>query len=114
MEHLVKDVLTPYAVECIVEKLRPAGRNLPFAPSKDASHKKIKKLFPIAVHFYNVNGAGITDALIDFCEQVDETSGGICELLATSVEKESNYQAPLAKEEISRLETAMWDQLRKH
>ncbi|KAH7970084.1 hypothetical protein HPB52_024054 [Rhipicephalus sanguineus] len=47
MEHLVKDVLAPYAVD----------------------------------------GAGITDALIDFCEQADETSGGICELLATSLEK---------------------------
>ncbi|KAH7970081.1 hypothetical protein HPB52_024051 [Rhipicephalus sanguineus] len=48
MEHLVKDVLAPYAVD----------------------------------------GAGITDALIDFCEQADETSGGICELLATSLEKQ--------------------------
>ncbi|CAN7982582.1 unnamed protein product, partial [Ixodes hexagonus] len=93
-EHLVKDVLAPYAVECIVEKLRPAGRNLPFALSTDASNKgnrkllaSLPKLFPIAVRFYDVNGAGITDALIDFCEQADETSGGICELLATSLEK---------------------------
>ncbi|XP_037504964.1 uncharacterized protein LOC119381046 [Rhipicephalus sanguineus] len=87
MEHLVKDVLAPYAVECIVEKLRPAGRNLPFALSTDASNKGNRKLFPIAVRFYDVSGAGITDALIDFCEQADETSGGICELLATSLEK---------------------------
>ncbi|KAG0433914.1 hypothetical protein HPB47_019489, partial [Ixodes persulcatus] len=43
--------------------------------------------FPIAVRFYDVNGAGITDALIDFCEQANETSSGICELLATSLEK---------------------------
>ncbi|KAG0418907.1 hypothetical protein HPB47_004510 [Ixodes persulcatus] len=87
MEHLVKDVLAPYAVGCIVEKRRPAGRNLPFALSTDASNKENRKLFPIAVRFYDVNGAEITDALIDFCEQADETSGGICELLATSLEK---------------------------
>ncbi|KAG0421294.1 hypothetical protein HPB47_002811 [Ixodes persulcatus] len=62
MEHLVKDVLAPYAVECIVEKLRPAGRNLPFTLSMDASNKGNRKLFPIAVRFYDVNGAGITDA----------------------------------------------------
>ncbi|KAH7982874.1 hypothetical protein HPB52_007873 [Rhipicephalus sanguineus] len=87
MEHLVKDVLAPYAVECIVEKLRPAGRNLLFLLSTDTSNKGNRKLFPIAVRFYDVSGAGITDALIDFCEQADETSGGICELLATSLEK---------------------------
>ncbi|KAG0426982.1 hypothetical protein HPB47_025939 [Ixodes persulcatus] len=71
MEHIVKDVLAPYAVECIVEKLCPAGRNLPFALSTDASNKGNRKLFPIAVRFYDVNGAGITDALIDFCIRVD-------------------------------------------
>ncbi|KAG0432211.1 hypothetical protein HPB47_021055 [Ixodes persulcatus] len=87
MEHLVKDALAPYAVKCIVEKLRPAGRNLPFALSTDASNKGNRKPFPVAVRFYDVNDAGITDALINFCEQADETSGGICEVLATSVEK---------------------------
>ncbi|KAG0432065.1 hypothetical protein HPB47_021205 [Ixodes persulcatus] len=63
------------------------GRNLSFALSTDASNKGNRKLFSIAVRFYDVNGAGITDALIDFYEQADETSGGICELLATSLEK---------------------------
>ncbi|KAL1477424.1 hypothetical protein MTO96_035752 [Rhipicephalus appendiculatus] len=87
MEHLVKDVLAPYAVDCIVEKLRPAGRNRPFALSTDASNKGNRKPFPIAVRFYDVSGAGIADALIDFCEQAGETSGGICELLTTSLEK---------------------------
>ncbi|KAG0424923.1 hypothetical protein HPB47_027877 [Ixodes persulcatus] len=82
MEHLVKDVLAPYAMERIVEKLRPAGRNLPFALSTDASNKGNRKLFPIDVRFYDVNGAGITDALIDFCEQADETSGGISEKMS--------------------------------
>ncbi|XP_040071626.1 uncharacterized protein LOC120844083 [Ixodes scapularis] len=87
MKHFVKDVLAPYSVECIAEKLRQAGRNLPFALSTDASNKGNRKLFPIAVRFYDVNSAGITDALIDFCEQADETSDGICELLATNLEK---------------------------
>ncbi|KAG0435952.1 hypothetical protein HPB47_018226, partial [Ixodes persulcatus] len=62
--------------------LLSAGRKLPFAFSTDASNKENRKLFPIAVRFYDVN-AGIADALINFCEQEDETSGGICELLAT-------------------------------
>ncbi|KAG0414087.1 hypothetical protein HPB47_008760, partial [Ixodes persulcatus] len=70
-----------------IENLRPAGRNLPFALSTDATNKENRKLSPIAVRFYNVNGAGITDGLIDFCEAADGTSGGICELLATSLEK---------------------------
>ncbi|XP_040062850.1 uncharacterized protein LOC120837503 [Ixodes scapularis] len=87
MEHPVKDVLVPHAVECIVEKLCPAGRYLPFALCTDASNKGNRKHFPIAERFYDVNGAGITDAFFDFCEQADETSGGICELLATSLEK---------------------------
>ncbi|KAG0414438.1 hypothetical protein HPB47_008382 [Ixodes persulcatus] len=91
MEHLVKDVLAPYA------KLRPASRNLPFALSTDASNKGNRKLFPIAVRFYDVNDAGITDALIDFCEQADDTSGGICELLATSLEKCNRLRAGGAK-----------------
>lgn len=39
------------------------------------------------MRFYDVSGARITDALINFCEQSDETSGGICELLATSLKK---------------------------
>ncbi|KAH9383231.1 hypothetical protein HPB48_024300 [Haemaphysalis longicornis] len=87
LEHPVKDVLAPYAVECIVEKLRPAGRNLPFSLSRYASNKGNRKLFLVAVRFYDVNGAGITDALIDFCEQADETSNGISELLEKRLDK---------------------------
>ncbi|KAG0429774.1 hypothetical protein HPB47_023296 [Ixodes persulcatus] len=74
MAALTKSVTHVVAVQCIVEKLRPAGRNLPFALSTDASNKGNRKLFPIAVRFYHVNGAGITDTLICFCEQADETS----------------------------------------
>ncbi|KAG0444795.1 hypothetical protein HPB47_013380 [Ixodes persulcatus] len=89
MKHLVKDALASYAVECIVEKLLPAGRNLPFARSTDPSNKGNRKLFSIAMRFYDMIGAGIEAALINFCDLADETSGGICELLATSLEKAS-------------------------
>lgn len=63
----------------------PGGRALPFALSMDASNKG--NGIPIAVRFYNASGAGITDSLIDFREQADETCGGICKFLVTSLEK---------------------------
>lgn len=44
-----------------------------------------RNIFPVAVRFYNVN-ARITDAPIDFREQANETSSGICEHLATRVD----------------------------
>lgn len=87
MEHLEKYVLAPYTVECIVGKHCPAGYNLPFTFSTDASNKGHRNLFPIAVSFYDVNGVAITDDLINCCEQADETSGGISELLATRLKK---------------------------
>ncbi|EEC05338.1 hypothetical protein IscW_ISCW017939 [Ixodes scapularis] len=89
MKHLVNDVLASYVVECKVENLFPAGSNLPFVRSIDTSNKGNRKLFPIAMRFYNMIGAGIEDALIKICEKADETSGGVCELLATSLEKAS-------------------------
>ncbi|EEC03913.1 hypothetical protein IscW_ISCW003112 [Ixodes scapularis] len=86
MEHLVKDVLAPYAVECIVYRnFAQQAATFRLLSPRTPPTREIK-LFPIAVRFYDVNSAGITDALINFCGQADETSGGICELLATSME----------------------------
>lgn len=74
MEHVVQNVLAPYAVECVNDKLQPGGRYFMLSVSTDAPNKGNRKFFPIVVKFYHVNGGGITNAFIDFCEQPDQTS----------------------------------------
>ena len=87
MEALVKNVLAPFALEQILNTVRPAHKHLPFSIATDASNKGAIKLFPIAIRFFDVENdeEPIVDALIDFRSQWGEKSDEVVELLLAAI-----------------------------
>lgn len=90
IEALIQNVLAPYSIECLVKRLRRTASNkphLPYSLSTDASNKGNKKMFPVAIKFFDVEESGLTDGLLNFVEQSDETSNGISNLLSTTLKE---------------------------
>ena len=54
MESIAENVLAPYSVELVVQKI--ASHNTPFSIDTDASNKGNRKFFPLAVRFFDVGG----------------------------------------------------------
>ncbi|KAL4099097.1 hypothetical protein QTP88_023584 [Uroleucon formosanum] len=84
MEALVQNVLCPFAIEVPLKKLK-YPINLPFSLSTDASNKGNRKLFPLAVRFFDLE-KGAKDYLLDFYEEPDETSESIFNTILRAIE----------------------------
>jgi hypothetical protein len=80
-EALVENVLAPKSVETVVEDLSSKAKF--FSLSTDASNMKNRKLFPVCVQYFCVDG--IHKKLLDFVEQNDESSAEVADMLTTSL-----------------------------
>ncbi|KAK1874558.1 Pre-mRNA-splicing factor CLF1 [Dissostichus eleginoides] len=83
-EALVKDVLAPKAVGDVLKIL--TSPPLPFSIQTDASNKGNRKMFPLAVQYFTPE-SGVTNKMLDFIENPDESAAGIVALLEQSLEK---------------------------
>jgi len=84
-EALVKDVLAPKAVGDVLKALT-SDKPLPFSIQTDASNKGNRKMFPLAVQYFSPE-CGVTNKMLDFIENPDESAAGIVALLEQSLEK---------------------------
>lgn len=73
-EALVENVLGPHSVELVLKELKEDSK--PYSISTDASNKGNLKMYPVSVRFFSKEN-GVTDRLIDFYEDFDESSDGI-------------------------------------
>ena len=82
-EALVKDVLAPKAV---AEVLKDLTSPLPFSIQTDASNQGNRKMFPLAVQYFTPKD-GVTNKMLDFVENADESAAGIVALIEQSLDK---------------------------
>ena len=75
-EAVVKYVLAPKAVGDVFKALT-SGKPLPFSIQTVASNKGNKKMFPLAVQYFSPV-CGVTNKMLDFMENADESAAGIC------------------------------------
>ncbi|KAL2102048.1 hypothetical protein ACEWY4_003809 [Coilia grayii] len=84
-EAVVKDVLAPKAVGDVLKALT-ADKPLPFCIQTDASNKGNRKMFPLAVQYFSPE-SGVTNKMLDFLENADESAAGIVDLIEQSLDK---------------------------
>lgn len=84
-EAVVKDVLSPKAIEAVIKQLKRDGNPLPFSLHTDASNKSNRKMFPLAVQFFTPEN-GIVNKVIDFVENPDESAEGIVRSIQSSLD----------------------------
>ena len=84
-EAVVTDVLAPKAVEEVLTQLKNEEKPVPFSLQTDASNKGNRKMFPLAVQFFNTE-KGIVKKLIDFVENADESAEGIVNSIQSSLD----------------------------
>ena len=82
-EAIVKDVLAPKAVSDVLKALTSP---LLFSIQTDASNKGNRKMFPFAVQYFTPE-SGVTNKMLDFIENPDESAAGIVALLEQSLDK---------------------------
>lgn len=87
IECIVQNVMAPYSIEYLVKKIKTDEKHLPYSIGTDASNKGNKKLFPISIKFFDVEGQGQTDGLLNFVEQPDETSQAIYGLIVDTIKE---------------------------
>lgn len=80
-EAMVEMVLAPYSLERV---LKDIGES-PFSIATDASNKGNKKMFPVAIRYFNKE-RGCENAIIDFYEDADETSDAISNKIVQCIE----------------------------
>lgn len=80
-EALVEMVLAPYSLEIILKELGDS----PFSISTDASNKGNRKMFPVAIWYFD-KIRGSTNAIIDFYEDSNETSVAIANKIFKCIE----------------------------
>lgn len=83
-EALVENVLGPHSIELVLKELKEGSKS--YSISTDASNKGNLKMYPVSVRFFS-NENGVTDRLIDFYEDFDETSDGISRKLLHVLEE---------------------------
>ena len=84
-ESVVKDVLAPKAVADVLKALT-SDKPLPFSIQTDASNKGNRKMFPLAVQYFSPE-CGVTNKMLDFIENADESAAGIVALTEQSLDK---------------------------
>ena len=84
-ESVVKDVLAPKAVADVLKALT-SDKPLPFSIQTDASNKGNRKMFPLAVQYFSPE-CGVTNKMLDFIENADESAAGIVALIEQSLDK---------------------------
>lgn len=84
MEAIVKNVLCPFAIEKAVIKLK-YPTPIPFSISTDASNKRNRNFFPLAVRLFDFED-GVKDYLLDFYEESDESSQSIFNMITFAIE----------------------------
>lgn len=84
-EALVKDVLAPKGVSDVLKTLT-SEKPLPFSIQTDASNQGNRKMFPFAVQFFSPE-CGVTNKMLDFIENADESAAGIVDLIEQSLDK---------------------------
>jgi hypothetical protein len=86
MEAIVKNVLCTFSINCVVDKLNNPSP-CPFSVSTDASNKGNRKFFPLAIRFFYVN-VGISDYLLNFYEETDESSASITSTIVAALQRQ--------------------------
>ena len=79
-EALVQNVLAPKSVETVLNDL---SSNKFFSVSTDASNMKNRKLFPVCLQYFCLDG--VHRKLLDFVEQNDESSAEVADMLTASL-----------------------------
>lgn len=83
-EAIVKDVLAPKAVGEVLNVLTSGP--LPFSIQTDVSNNGNRKMFPLAVQFFQPE-TGVTNKMLDFIENADESAAGIIDSIQQSLDK---------------------------
>lgn len=83
-EAVAKDVLAPKAVGNVLKALT-SDKPLPFSIETDAPNKGNRKMFPLAVQYLSPE-CGVTNKMLDFMENADESAAGIVALIKQSLE----------------------------
>ena len=84
-EALTENILAPHSIELALRELQ---QNKPFSLATDASNKGNLKMYPISVRFFS-STTGVTDRLIDFYTDSDETADGITAKILQVLESNS-------------------------
>lgn len=85
-EAIVQNVLGEKALQRVLDLLNSHTPKLFFCIQLDASNKNNIKLFPISVQFFTVQG-GLQNFIIHFCENSDESSDGMFNMINDTLEK---------------------------
>jgi len=81
-EAIVENILAPHSMKIVLEEMH----DIAFAVATDASNHGNRKMFPVAVRYFNCV-EGVQNKLIDFYEDSDETAAAVSQKLIDVITK---------------------------
>lgn len=78
--------MAPYQIKCDLDYLKKNDIFFSIQTDADASNHKNRKIFPICVQYFTI-ADGITNKIIDFVENADESAKGMSLMVQNSLEK---------------------------
>lgn len=84
-ETIVKNILAPKSVSEVVNILK-GSKPIQFSIQTDASNKGNQKMFPLSIQYFTPE-SGVTQKMIDFVENPNESADGIVACIENSLEQ---------------------------